>query len=61
MNSVLLGHILVKYVVVFSVWQIVGETVELAGIKEEFITKIVEMIVLVLVIVQLCLRRLHIV
>ncbi len=61
MNSVLLGNILVKYVVVFSVWQIVGETVELAGIKEEFITKIVEMIVLVLVIVQLCLRRLHIV
>ena len=54
MNSVLLGNILVKYVVVFSVWQIVGETVELAGIKEEFITKIVEMIVLVLVIVQLC-------
>lgn len=61
MNSGLLGNILVKYVVVFSVWQIVGETVELAGIKEEFITKIVEMIVLVLVIVQLCLRRLHIV
>ena len=61
MNSVLLGNILVKYVVVFSVWQIVGETAELAGTKEGFITKVIEMIVLALVIVQLCLRRLHIV
>ena len=56
-NSVLLGNTHVKDGVVSSVWQIVGEIVDLAGTKEEFITKITNMNVPVLVIVLLYLRR----